>query len=68
MAERPKLDERIWIGFIETFFSEDLEGMRRDGRRIRDDAADYFKSIDVGLMFLPAAVTIRDWLREETEY
>jgi hypothetical protein len=68
MAERPKLDERIWIGFIETFFSEDLEGVRRNGRRIRYDAADYFESIDVGLVFLPAAVTIRDWLREETEY
>ena len=68
MAVGPKLDERIWIGLIQTFFSEDLKGVRRNSRRIRDDTADYFESINVGLVFLPAAVTIRDRLSEETEY
>ena len=68
MAVGPELDEWIWIGFIETFFSQDLKGVRRNGRRIRDDTVDYFEPINVGLVFLPAAVTIRHRLREETEY
>ena len=68
MAEGPKLDEWVWIGFVEAFFSEDLEGVRRNDCRVREDTADDFESINVSLVFLPAAVTIHYRLREETEY
>src|ERR1700676_4244490 len=68
MAVGPKLDQRTRIGFVETLFSEDLKAVHRYGSRIRDDAMDDFESINIGLVFLPAAVTIRDRLREESKY
>src|SRR5579863_1556542 len=68
MAESPKLDERIWIGFIESLFSEDLKGVCGNGRRIRNEAVYDFESINVGLVFLPAAIAIGNWLSEKTKY
>ena len=64
----PEFYERIWIGFIQALFAQHLKSVSGYFARIRDDAADYIESIDIGLVFLPAAVTVGDRFGEESEY
>ena len=45
MAVGPEFDERVRRGFVETFFSQDLKGVRRYIRRIRDQAMNHFQPI-----------------------
>lgn len=67
MRIQPELDELVWVRFVQAHLSEKLEGPRRDGFRVRHKTVSNLQSIDVGLVFLPAAVTVNERLRYKGE-
>src|SRR5580704_19642832 len=55
MRIEPESDDGRRIGIGQADFSHDLEGVRGNFRRIRDDAVNHFQAVDVGGVLLRAA-------------
>src|SRR6202000_416189 len=68
MRIEPERNQRRRIRIGQTNFPQNLEGVRRDLRRIRNDAVDYFEPVYIGVVFLHATVAIFDGHRDEHQH